>query len=429
MAAASLLVLLSWIACAQAQHASTADELHGHGVSASLSAELFLRFVRERAGNCEMHNVTTEDGYVLTMFRIPGAGKPVIVQHGILDSSWDMVIGGESKSAVALAIASWGYDVWLPNARGNTFSRKHVRYEVSSQEFWNTSVADLSMFDTPANIAYVLNVTGAKSVTYVGHSQGSETMFLGLAEWTWTGAPSPRRAQQQKARTFLESSIDLFVGLSPVSYLKDTRSALLWAVSHAHFGDLIYKYDSKAFLPHTWPSALLEQQLCFWITKFSPIKVCEIGLSLICGVSDQDDKQRVTAASGVVPAGTPMRNIVQFQQFIDSGRVGDFDFGAAGNLAAYGQSDVPNATFSTIKVPMALLFAGNDDLAAPGDRARLLSELDARHVSHKIYEDFSHATWFVGTDEAFSAFLPDLKYALENKVLPSSELEPPSMLV
>jgi len=381
----------------------------------------FKEYVERVAGLCEVHYVTTEDGYVNTMFRIPRSGPPVIVQHGVLDSSWDMVLGGGNTSTVAFAVASWGYDVWLPNARGNTFSRGHVSLSPDSDAYWNTTIGDLAIFDTPANVEYVRKTTGAKQVSYVGHSQGGASMFLGLSEWTWTGKATARRTQQEKARAYLQSSIRVFVGLSPVSYIQHTRSLLLKAVSYLHIGDIAYnRFDKKVFLPSRFISSFLEQQMCFWVTKFSPVKVCEIGVELICGVGKFDDKNLITAASGKFPAGTPVRNLQHFEQFIDSGNVGDFNFGPAINSELYGQAYAPNATLSSIDVPMVLLLAGNDDFLAPPDRERLLRELRPKFVSSKVFADFSHATWFVGNSQAFGLFLPDLKYGLEHKVLPGS---------
>ena len=56
----------------------------------------------------EVHTVTTEDGYVLEMHRIPfgkrsplvpGETRPVVyVQHGLLCSSADWVMGHDTKS-------------------------------------------------------------------------------------------------------------------------------------------------------------------------------------------------------------------------------------------------------------------------------------------------------------------------------------------
>jgi len=46
----------------------------------------------------EAHIVQTEDGYLLTLHRIPGNKKlPVLIQHGLLGSSADWVIPGKDK--------------------------------------------------------------------------------------------------------------------------------------------------------------------------------------------------------------------------------------------------------------------------------------------------------------------------------------------
>jgi len=50
--------------------------------------------IKRRGYKAETHYVTTKDGYVLEMHRIPSdppRGEPVFLQHGILSSSADWV--------------------------------------------------------------------------------------------------------------------------------------------------------------------------------------------------------------------------------------------------------------------------------------------------------------------------------------------------
>lgn len=93
----------------------------------------------------EQHPVQTEDGYILEMHRIPHGltnqgvqNKPVaFLMHGLLCSSADWVLMGPEKG-LAYILADLGYDVWMGNARGNTWSRKHIQYnpDKDKEEFW-----------------------------------------------------------------------------------------------------------------------------------------------------------------------------------------------------------------------------------------------------------------------------------------------------
>lgn len=91
----------------------------------------------------EQHPIITEDGYILTYFRIQKKGskivagkKPILLHHGLLDSSDTWVINDESK-APAFMLANLDYDVWLGNSRGNKHSRNHTHMNPDKDKtFW-----------------------------------------------------------------------------------------------------------------------------------------------------------------------------------------------------------------------------------------------------------------------------------------------------
>lgn len=91
--------------------------------------------------------MVTEDGYILEMHRIPhknGVTDPdpnrpvVLLMHGLLCSSADWVITGVDKG-LAFILSDLGYDVWLGNARGNTWSKNHTDYNPQNHrsQYWD----------------------------------------------------------------------------------------------------------------------------------------------------------------------------------------------------------------------------------------------------------------------------------------------------
>ena len=125
----------------------------------------FGQIVEKNGFKFEKHDVLTEDGYHLTLYRVrshftPDKGAPVVfLQHGILSSA-DCWIGNHAHNSPAFVFAIDGYDVWLGNNRGTTHSRVHetLNPDVDSK-YWDFSFIELGKYDLPAMIGYVLNET------------------------------------------------------------------------------------------------------------------------------------------------------------------------------------------------------------------------------------------------------------------------------
>lgn len=83
----------------------------------------------------------------------------------------------------AYALSDAGYDVWLGNARGTKFSKKHISMNSNDDEFWEFSWNEIGMYDLPAFIDTILSNTKQKSLHYLGHSQGTTTFFVMLSNF------------------------------------------------------------------------------------------------------------------------------------------------------------------------------------------------------------------------------------------------------
>ncbi|KAJ1725511.1 cholesterol esterase [Coemansia erecta] len=154
----------------------------------------------------EDHLVETRDGFILGTHRITGprqlstngahtkqadelgsnsiysSNKPVVLfWHGFMLSSECFVCHPDWVNILPFRLAEAGYDVWLGNSRGNKYSYKHIKYAPDDRRFWNFSIDEIANIDVPTTIDYILNETGASSLTYIGFSQGTAQMFMALS--------------------------------------------------------------------------------------------------------------------------------------------------------------------------------------------------------------------------------------------------------
>lgn len=103
-----------------------------------------------------------------------------------------------------------GYDVWIVNSRGNTFSRGHVKYSDAGFEYWRITYDDLALKDVPAITDYILDTTGYKQLAVIGHSQGASLPLALLADKPEYG-----------------DKFTVVVSIAPVVYAKYVQSPVL----------------------------------------------------------------------------------------------------------------------------------------------------------------------------------------------------------
>ena len=100
-----------------------------------------MGIIQRHVGVHETHEVQTDDGYLLTLFRIPRQNPKGVIffQHGLYTDARIWV--SQYNESVAFFFWRAGYDVWLGNTRGNYFCKKHVSLNPTEAAFWNfTSV-------------------------------------------------------------------------------------------------------------------------------------------------------------------------------------------------------------------------------------------------------------------------------------------------
>jgi len=157
------------------------------------------------------------------MFRVPGflnetiqdpIKKPVVLlQHG-LEADADCWILNSPDVTHAFVLANQGFDVWLGNNRGSKYSLSHKTLDPNDKDdkprFWQFSFEQMGIYDLPAEIDYVLGVTGQEKLSYVGHSEGTTQMFIGAS----------------LNQEYFKSKVNLFVALAPITRIGHVKSSL-----------------------------------------------------------------------------------------------------------------------------------------------------------------------------------------------------------
>ena len=154
-------------------------------VSALNLADEFSRRSKSAGYESESHKVKTKDGYILTLHRLLPKPQPAFkgsafLMHGLYRNSTDFIAAGPNKS-LAYLLSDNGYNVWLGNARGSTYSREHVKLKVESKEFWKFSFHEIGLYDVSAMLNFMLDHSKESKTFYVGHSQGSSSLLALLS--------------------------------------------------------------------------------------------------------------------------------------------------------------------------------------------------------------------------------------------------------
>jgi len=115
----------------------------------------------------EPFTTTTEDGFVLTLFRLAGpignfpvhrtASQAVLIMPGLGMSADSWFPSPEYGEPMPIQLYEAGYDVWLGNNRGTTHSMHNVHYdhETQGERFWDWSFAEMGTQDIPAMLKQI----------------------------------------------------------------------------------------------------------------------------------------------------------------------------------------------------------------------------------------------------------------------------------
>ncbi|CAI2372429.1 unnamed protein product [Moneuplotes crassus] len=340
----------------------------------------------------EEYQITTEDGYINTLMRIPStpgsqqaAGKPPLYFiHATPFSSEDFTARGPEDSP-AFHFANLGYDVWLNNWRGSIHSRDHVQYDPQTDhEYWNYDLVDMR-YDLLADIMFILNTTEYDRLSTYAFSMGGTTLAYAMAIET----------------EFFASRIGVAALMAtPISYAHTNN--FNYAIA-GNYPWILTLFGGNSGIYHG-PGGLLDfvqRNIC------APFPT----LCMILGGQDpnSDDLEGFSNLMMQGGRGESTRMTTHFVQSARTGRVSYFDYGAQGNLEVYGTEEAPLIPLQNTDNPVALLYSEEDPGSNPIDIEQYIDLLGDNCVFYQYY-DVTHTGFLVS--ENFP-FYPDLEELYE----------------
>ncbi|CAD6994161.1 unnamed protein product [Ceratitis capitata] len=316
------------------------------------------------------------DGYILNLFRIPYSPrlgnqreqKPVVfIQHGLFGCSDCFLLNGP-ENAIAYNFADAGFDVWLGNARGNIYSRKHATMTAGHPKFWKFSWHEIGAIDMPESIDYVLEQTGEPALHYVGHSQGGTVYFVMLS-----------------SRPEYNAKIKTGHCLAPAVFMGNVTEGIVTTLAPyvGTPGAGANLLSDQPFVPYNPYVQRLLDTACGGQSTFP--KYCQTLFLMWAGKEQSNlNATLLPQLAETHPAGISTNQGIHYIQLKVSNKFRQYDFGAKKNKQQYRQAEPPEYPLEKITAETYLYYGLNDDSANPMDMQRLPSYLPNLRVFHEV---------------------------------------------
>ncbi|XP_050307841.1 lipase 1-like isoform X2 [Anthonomus grandis grandis] len=294
----------------------------------------------------ENHTVTTEDGYILTLFRATQKNpKGIIVMfHPIIQDSTTWFLGG--STSYGLTFINQGYEVWFLNFRGVTYSDRHVK-NLTGKEYWNWSFHELGYYDISAVFRHVYSVTNQKAISF--------SMSIGSAAAAVYASERPDEAKKY---------VNLFIQLATPAFLSDDTTVIRLIIPFIPIIKVFLKIFNIYSLPNrTFLIKFIINLVIFFNGEWLSTLVLPF---LFGGGPFEMDPSRLPAGLAEYFQPSSVKTLLHFSQLITNGnQFVQYDYGKSKNLDIYSSEKPPRYPLESINVPVYLMYCDQDNLANP----------------------------------------------------------------
>ncbi|ODM93978.1 Lipase 3 [Orchesella cincta] len=345
------------------------------------------------------YNITTNDSYILTVYRITespkatkkskGVKQAVYLNHGLGGASdnWNFQPGSRN---LPFKLADAGYDVWISNCRGTTYSMGHKNYDANKDiAYWSFSFHEMGIYDLPAVIDKMLSETGTSKIFYIGYSMGTTQYFIALSELAGLN--------DKIAAGFL---------LAPVAYMGHLNSPARLLVPLLST-DPLYQIANLALMGRIQTVDQYRKQF-----KLSPGDICDLAATK-CGVCDnllfllfgydanQMNNTELPNILAKAPNNIGVKWFAHYMQNIATCRFQKYDYGAVENMKRYNSAQSPEYDLQKITTPTYFFYGENDNLAPPNDVQITAKKMKSGVLkgNYKVLnKNFNHLDFFMAKD-------------------------------
>jgi len=353
----------------------------------------------------EEHWVTTEDGYILGLHRIPhgkdqepGGRRPVAyLQHALITSS-SLWVFGPPKKSLAYILADLGYDVWMGNSRGNPYSKNHTYLEPCSgsrcKEFWDFDWHEGGIYDVTAGIDYALEYTKQDSVYYAGHSMGTTQYVVMLSQ-----------------RPEYNNKIKIGALLAPPVFMGHASNFIFDIASLAGGIEIIYHLLGQyEFLPHLDLISWIGDMFCGDDHPLTNLVCMNMGFILLGFNPGQLNSTMIPTYLDHIPQSSSTRTFAHYAQLYLSKGFEGYDFGETENIIHYGQPTPPVYDLNKVTAPTAIFKGDADSLCSLVDVDILVNRLPNVVFDHLVEMDgWTHTDYVISMDADYLVY----KYVTE----------------
>ncbi|XP_042314397.1 lysosomal acid lipase/cholesteryl ester hydrolase-like, partial [Sceloporus undulatus] len=316
----------------------------------------------------------------------PGSRPAVFLLHSFVGGAF-LWISNQPSNSLGFILADAGYDVWIGNSRGNTYSSNHKILDLSENKFWEFSFHEMGYYDVPAVIDFILNKTGQKQLFYIGHSEGSTAGFIAFSTW-------PKLAEK----------IKVFFALAPITTITFATTPIIkLGAAYEKLFHLGFLNKGTFHLP-TY-TRKLSAMFCAYLPKFCVHIFCSISGFNIPNLN----MSRIDVYAAQWSSGTSGRNFIHWIQMNRAKLFQAYDYGSTEkNMEKYNQTVPPTYKIEDIKIPIAIWTGGQDFFADPRDVAMLVPR-----ISNLIYEkyipEWQHLDFIWGLDAPEHMYMDIIK--------------------